>query len=95
MDISNLANLAIIGAALSVVISFVKHFAGTSGNKAAVISIALSFVVAGVYVAFKDTSYWQTFLDILAIANIVYTFVLSHADDTIKSIVNTTTTPQS
>lgn len=65
-------SLVIVGAAVSVLVQIIKKTAGTSRTKTLVLAIVVSLIAAGIYVAFKDTTYWQVALQVLAYASLVY-----------------------
>lgn len=83
-------SLAIVAMAISVIVSVIKHAAGVSGTKASVITIIVSLVAGGIYAFLKDTVYWQTFLEVLGFANVVYLLLVQHVDTAIQTAVQAT-----
>lgn len=79
---NDIMSLAIVGAAVSVVLEFLKSV--TEGHSTAVkiaSVITLSLVAGTLYSVFKDTSYWASALNILVWANAIYSLL-------IKQVVN-------
>lgn len=67
--------IAIVGAALTFLQEFIQSKAW-SANKKRLFSIVLSLGAAAVYVAFKDSAFWETFVTILTVASAVYALVI-------------------
>lgn len=64
--------LVIVGAIVSLVVEFIKRKSGASRTKAILLTVAVSLVAGAAYQLLKDTVYWQTVLQILAFASLVY-----------------------
>lgn len=93
MNNIDITSMLIVSTAVSLIISFVKHFAGASGTKANAIAIGVALVAAIIYSFLKDTVYWQTFLEVVGFANVIYTVLVQHVDTQIKSITNSSPLP--
>lgn len=67
--------IAIVAAAVSLLQQFLQS-KDWSGLGKRLFTIGLSLVAACVYIFFKDTSFWVTFVSILVAASAVYAFVV-------------------
>lgn len=76
MEIADFLAIGIVGVLLSVVIEIIQAKFGTSSLKTKAVAIGLSLGLGAVYVLFRDTSWWMTFLTILGAASTVYALVL-------------------
>lgn len=74
--INDFLGIAIVGAALSGIVDFLKVKFGTSSNTTKAITIALSIVLGGIYVMLEGTPAWTTILGVLAAASTVYALIL-------------------
>lgn len=88
---NDIMSLAVVGAAISVALEFMKYFIekyGDINNASMKIGavIVLSLVAAVLYSVFKDTHYWQTFLQILVYANAVYAILIKQIVNWSKSV---------
>jgi hypothetical protein len=73
MDISS---LLIVGAAVSVIVEFIKRLSGADKTLAIVATIFISMLGAAVYVSLKDTAYWSSFITVLSFASAFYGLVI-------------------
>jgi hypothetical protein len=73
---NDILSLAITGAAVSVLVQFIKSSVGTSGLKTVGIVAVLSLVGGAVYYQFGNTALWQASLQVLVYANAVYGFII-------------------
>jgi uncharacterized membrane protein (UPF0136 family) len=73
MTFETIAGLAIVGAAVSTVVQFLKARLTPTGAR--VFVIGLSLLGATVYWFVQDTQFVPAFLSILGLANTVYLFV--------------------
>lgn len=76
MEITDFVAIAIVGAILSTVIQMIKGRWGNDSNNTKLITIALAIGVGGLYVAIRDTAYFQTVVGVLASASTVYSLLL-------------------
>ena len=76
MDITSFLSIGIVGVGLSVLVQFIKEEFKLTGNKAKILVIVLSVLFAGVYYAFFVTGFLETFMQILGMATVVYSFIL-------------------
>lgn len=67
-------SLVIVGALASLVVEFIKRVSGANKEKSIALSILVSLAFATIYHFLRETSYWQSLLTILGIANTVYGF---------------------
>lgn len=72
----DIGSLLIVGAIVSAVVEGIKWISDGKGNLAIVYTIAISLVAGAFYQIFKDTSYWESVLGILASASAVYGLVI-------------------
>jgi hypothetical protein len=72
IKLQELMNLAIVGAALSLVIEFIQRKFSVDGGKAKALTIVLALIVGTGYVLLRDTNYWVTLMAILSAASFVY-----------------------
>lgn len=79
--------LAIVGTAVSLLVSVIKSIAGANGKKALGITIGVSFVGAGAYYFLHGTGFWRGFVEVLGIANAIYMVLTQFLDDGIKKLV--------
>lgn len=77
----NLLSSLMIGAFVSVIVQAIKVYFGTSKTKTILATVVISLVAGAVYYFFKDTKYWQVFLQILAFASMVYNFLIKPIED--------------
>lgn len=69
----DLGSIVLVAAAVSLVQQWLKSKSwGSLGKK--LFAVLLSLVAAGIYIYFKDTAFWATFLSILASASAIYAF---------------------
>lgn len=71
----NAMQLVLIGALVSVIVTILKLKIQSDGGRI-LAAVLLSLVAAGIYVAFKDTKYWETFLLVLTFAGAIYTYII-------------------
>lgn len=76
MEISDLLSISGVGIALSLIIRHLKDVFQIEGNATKLLTFGLALIVATVFVLFNETSWWQTFVGILAAASTVYAFIL-------------------
>lgn len=86
-DNMDILSLAIIGTAVSIIISLIKKYSGTSGDTAKLLTIVVSLIGGGIYYALKDTSLWQSFLMMLGYVNAIYLVLIQHFDNSIEKLV--------
>lgn len=72
----DLISMVIVGAVVSLVVQTIKKYAGTSEYETLASVIAVSVIAGIVYVFFKDSVWWQNFLEILVAAGAVYTYII-------------------
>jgi hypothetical protein len=75
---TEIVSLAIVGAAVSVLVQFIKSTVGTSRTATIATVVALSLAGGAAYQILHTTSFWPAFLKILLIANAIYGFVISN-----------------
>lgn len=68
--------IAIVGAALSFLVQWLKNAFGTEAWQTKLITVVLALVVGGLIYLFQNTAYWETAVGILAAASTVYAFLL-------------------
>ncbi len=66
----------IIGVIVSLVVQAVKKYAGDSDWLKMAIVLILSIFASAIYYFVKDTTFWQTLLQILTTAGATYTFII-------------------
>ena len=70
----------VIGAAVSLLVQWVKQHPFFSANNnwyTLALVLVLSVIGAGVYQYFYMGVYWQTILQVLAVAGSIYTFIIA------------------
>lgn len=67
--------LVIVGAVISLIQQFLKQKSWSTNAKKALI-IVLSLGASAVYIAFKDSAFWGTFVSILGSASAVYALLI-------------------
>ncbi len=77
MEINNFLEIAIVGAALSLLIEWITNKWGSSSAQAKGIAIVASIVVGGLYWFLSGTAVWQSILGVLAAASTVYALFFS------------------
>lgn len=88
MDLQTFAQLAIVGTVVSLLVSFIRALAKGNGGLARVLVVVVSLIGGAVYYFFKDTSYWQSFLSVLGLANAAYTILVQFLDKPIDKMIN-------
>lgn len=73
---TDFATLLIVGAAVSLLVQWLKSSFGTSSWKTLSIVIAVSLAASGAYVFFANSPYWETFVKVLVGAGAVYTYII-------------------
>lgn len=76
MDVNDLLGIGIVGVILSLVIQWLKGVFGTDTLATKAITVALSLVIAGLFVWVRETVYWTTVLAVLGVASTFYAFFL-------------------
>lgn len=76
MNITDFLSIGIVGATLSLIVSWLKAQLGVDGWKTKALTILLSVLVGGAYVLLRDTVLWQTIIMILGAASTVYAIFL-------------------
>ena len=76
MEINDFLNIAVVGVALSGLVSLIKMKFGTAGWQTKALTLFLSLAVAGGYVWIKNTPYFETVVLVLGIASTVYAFLV-------------------
>ncbi len=71
----DLGTIVIVGASISLIQEFLQSKSWSNTVKKA-LAVILSLGAAAVYVAFKDSAFWTTFVSILASASAVYALVI-------------------
>lgn len=74
MNVQDFLAIGVVGAAMSVVMQYLKT---TSGLKSKMMAVGLSVVVGTAYVFVRDTSWFPTVLEVLATASTVYALFLT------------------
>jgi hypothetical protein len=72
----NFLAIALVGVAVSLLIEGINKWLGFDSMKAKWLTLAMAVFAGGIYVAFKDTSIWQTMLEVLMASSTVYAFFL-------------------
>lgn len=80
MESLDFGSLIIVGALVSLFTQFIKNVFGTSKTGTLLAVVAFSLVSGGLYVALRDTSYFETVVQILIASGAVYAFVLSRLE---------------
>lgn len=68
--------ISLVGVAASLLIEVINRWLGLDSIKAKILTVAASAFAGGIYVAFKDTLWWATMLEVLMAASTVYAFFL-------------------
>lgn len=76
MEIQDFSQLLIVGSAISLSIQYVKNRWGTKSQMTKALTLGLAVVVGGAYVLLRDTSLWQTILQILIVSSAFYALFL-------------------
>lgn len=77
-----IAQLALVGGIVSVVVQFIKSSVGTSRTWTIATVAGLSLVAGGFYYQFSsNTAFWESFVQILISANAVYGFILKNFEE--------------
>jgi predicted membrane protein len=74
----DVVSLALVGAAVSVLVQFIKNSVGTSRAFTVTVVIVLSLIAGTVYTFFRNTAIWEAGLQVLLYANAVYGFIISY-----------------
>lgn len=69
-------SLAVVGAAVSVLMQWVKKYVGDDKNSLQMAMIVVSVVIGSVYFFLVGTPAWEAILSILATATTVYEYVI-------------------
>lgn len=80
MDSIDFGSLVIVGAIVSLIVQVIKTKLGTSKMASLAAVIVLSLIGGAVYVTLKDTTYWQTILQILMAAGAFYAFIIKQLE---------------
>lgn len=91
----DLLNLAIVGTAVSLIVSFIKHYAGTTQTGSLFLTLIVAFVGGTAYYFMRGTQFYQSFLEVLGFANAIYMVLVQFLDPTIEKVVTSATTPPS
>jgi len=75
-----LASFVIIGAAVSLLVQYLKNRFGTENAITLTIVIALSIIAGTAYYLIKGTSLYAPILNILAFAGAVYTYIFKRLE---------------
>ncbi len=81
MEINDFLGIAIVGAALSLLIQWIKIKLGTTGVATKAVTLLLAVVVGGLYWALQGTVLWESILGILAAASTVYAFFINKSSE--------------
>ena len=66
----------IIGAAVSLLVEWLKSMTTLSGWKTLAVVAAVSIIAALIYTYFVSAGYWQTVVQLLIVAGAFYTFII-------------------
>lgn len=69
------------GVAVSVIVQIVKNKLGTSTGVTLITVLALSLAAAGLYEVLQWSGYWEGFVQTLAVAGSVYTFIIRRFEE--------------
>jgi len=75
MENIDLGAILIVGSGVSLLQQFVKARSWSSLAKKALV-VTLSLASAGIYIMFKETAFWATFVGVLLTASTVYAMVI-------------------
>lgn len=74
--VSQVANIGIVGSAVSIVMKLIKDRFGTRSHLSKIITISLA-LFGGVFIYFFSTTpYWVAFLGILGTASTIYSLII-------------------
>ena len=76
MEIQDFSQLLVVGTAVSLLINYIKNKFGTETMATKALTLALAVVVGGAYVYLRDTSLWQTILQVLVVSSAFYALFL-------------------
>lgn len=85
MDLQSFLEIGIVGSVVSLVVALIKHYAGTEGYASIAASIGVSLVAAAAFWYFKETAYWESFVQILTFATTIYGIVIKQVQDKMYS----------
>ncbi|MDX9799115.1 MAG: hypothetical protein RBT05_09695 [Bacteroidales bacterium] len=71
----------IIGAAVSLIVQYLKKRLGTTSAGTMLAVITISIVAGTAYFFIKDTSLWEPIISILGFAGAVYTFIFRRFEE--------------
>jgi hypothetical protein len=71
-----LSQSALVGAALSLLMQFIKNKFGLDSNKSKLIILVVCLVGASAFYLLKSTPYWMPLLGILGTASALYNFII-------------------
>ena len=76
MEIQDFSQLLVVGTAVSLLINYIKNKFVTETMATKALTLALAVVVGGAYVYLRDTSLWQTILQVLVVSSAFYALFL-------------------
>jgi len=79
--VMELVNLAIVGAAVSVLVQLIKKYAGTNTTATLATVVVVSGLAGWGYFAVRDAAFWPSFVQILSFAGAVYTYLIQRFPD--------------
>ena len=82
MQIQDFLQILVVGAALSLLIQFVKNKWSLNAAGVKGFTLALSLVIGVGYVLLRDTPFWQTIVSILMTASTVWAFFMNEGGNT-------------
>jgi len=72
----DIVSFVVIGAAVSILVQYLKNKFRTESNITLVIVLGVSIVCGTAYYFVKDTNLWEPIIAILGFAGAVYTYIL-------------------
>jgi len=76
MNITDFLSIGIIGVISTFIVSYLKEKLGTNGWGTKIVVIALALILGGGFTWLRQTSYFETVVEILSASTLVYAFFL-------------------
>lgn len=73
--------LIIVGAVVSALVLFIKKYVHSDAGRITV-AVVLSLIASVIYVLYKETALWNTFLAVLSFAGAIYTYIFRQLEKT-------------
>ena len=76
MQIQDVLQLAVVGAAVALLIQYLKNRFSLSANGIKALTVIISLIIGTGYILLRNTSAWETITEILTTASTVWAFFL-------------------